>query len=385
MPAERRVYLDNAASTPLSPEAFEAMRPYLLEQYGNPSSTHAHGRALRHAIEQSRRTIAQCLGASPSELVFTSGGTEADNIAILGTVQGLGIGHAISARTEHHAVLHPLEELAAAGLLEVHWLDVDAQGHIDLVQLQDLLARLPRCLVSLMYGNNETGTLHDVQQIGTLCRAHDAVFHSDTVQAMGHLPIDLAQLPIDLLTASAHKFYGPKGCGFLYVRKGLKLAHLMSGGGQERNLRPGTEYVPGIVGMARALAHCYETLDTKNAHLRDLKQYMQAGLLARFPGVVFNGDMTPEGSLPTVLNAALPGGEDDCMLLFNLDLRGVSASGGSACGAGALMGSHVLHAQGLPAGRIQHSIRFSFGVQNQREDIDYALAQLQEIVPTPVI
>jgi len=235
-----------------------------------------------------------------------------------------------------------------------------------------------------MHGNNEIGTLHDLQAIGTICREFGALFHSDTVQTMGHFHYDLAELPVDMLSASAHKFYGPKGTGFLYLRKGVRIPALIEGGGQERNLRAGTENLPGIIGMAFALKKCQDNLTSKTKHLWALKRHMKAGLESILPGVAFNGE-TEEGlSLPTVLNAALPCGENDCMLLFSLDLHGISASGGSACNSGANMGSHVLRGIGASPNALMNSIRFSFGPQNSLEELDYVLEKLQEVVPQPV-
>jgi cysteine desulfurase len=379
------IYLDNAASTPIDPEVLEQMMPFLAGHAGNPSSTHQHGRHLRGAIEQSRRTIAQCLGASPAEICFTSGGTEADNLAIQGAVSAYGIQHIISTRIEHHAVTHVLEQLEARGKVKVTWLQVDATGNIRHDDLRSALQTNPRSLVSLMHANNEIGTLHDIAAIGEICAAYDALFHSDTVQSMGHIPFDLQSLHLHFATASAHKFYGPRGIGFLYVRQGVRIPALFQGGGQERNLRPGTENVAGCVGMAFALQKCYGQLDTKNLHLWDLKQYMQERLLQEFPGTEFNGETARGMSLPTVLNTALPSQEEDPMLLFHLDLMGVSVSGGSACNSGANQGSHVLQGIGCSPERINRSVRFSFGLQNTRAEIDTTLDLLAEIISAPVV
>ncbi|RMG67111.1 MAG: cysteine desulfurase [Bacteroidetes bacterium] len=372
------IYLDNAASTPMAPEVWEAMAPWLQAHYGNPSSTHAWGRKLRNAIEESRRTIAGHLGAQPGEIYFTSGGTEADNLAIRGAVAAYGLTHIVSAPTEHHAVTHPIEELAEAGMVQVHWLQVDPHGHIDLGELEDVLARAPRSLVSLMYGNNEIGTLHELAAIGEICTRYDALLHSDTVQAMGHLKLNFQSLPVHMATASAHKFYGPKGVGFLYLRKGTRVPPMITGGGQERNLRAGTENVPGIVGMAHALDRCYRDLEAKNAHLEQLKAHFRAGLEARFPGLRIHGD--PARSLPTVLNVGFPGEGDDPMLLFHLDLRGIAASGGSACNSGANTGSHVLRAIGVPDAAQARAVRFSFGWQNTLAELDLALEAVADIL-----
>ncbi len=375
-----KVYFDNAASAPMDPHVFEHMKPYYCDWVGNPSSTHAHGRALRAVIEESRRTIANLLNCSPGEICFTSGGTEADNMAIRGAVKGYGIKHIISAHTEHHAVGHSIEELEKEGLIQAHWLKVNDKGEIDLKELESLLQAHPNALVCLMHGNNEIGTLHDIEAIGHLCKAHGAHFHSDTVQTMGHFAYDLQKIPVDFLVASAHKFYGPKGVGFLFMRNDKKIPSMIHGGGQERNHRAGTENIVSIIGMAYALKKCVENLEKKTTHLKELKRYMKAQLESHIPGVAFNGNTDIENSLPTVLNVAPPCGEGDAMLTFMLDLAGISASGGSACNSGANQGSHVLNALGHPASRCMNSVRFSFGPQNTKEEIDYAVSELTKIV-----
>lgn len=379
-----KVYLDNAASSPLATEVFDHMKPYFLEFQGNPSSTHSHGRHLRNAIEEARRVIASGLKVSPSEIFFTSGGTEADNTAIMGAVKSHHIQHIVSARTEHHAVTHTIEHLEAAGKVSVTWLAVDAKGHIDLAELEEVVAHTPHTLVSLMHGNNEIGTLHDIAAIGEICRRHKALFHSDTVQTMGNIGLDFSLIPVDFAAASAHKFYGPKGAGFMFVRKGVKIPALIHGGGQERNMRAGTENVAFIVGMACALDHCNQTLTHKTAHILDLKTYMKAQLQSQIPGVRFNGETDPLRSLPSVLNTTFPCGEEDAMLLFHLDLAGISASGGSACSSGALMGSHVLREIGADKETLLNSVRFSFGVQNTKEEIDLVVETVKKLVPQPV-
>lgn len=379
------IYLDNAASTPLDPEVFAHMTPYFCEQIGNPSSTHAHGRNLRNLIEQARRTIAGHIGANPGEIYFTSGGTEADNMAIVGAVQAYPITHIISTVIEHHAVTHTIEHLEAAGKIKAIWLPLDQKGNIDLEDLRAALQEAPKALVSLMHANNEIGTLHDIHAIGELCKEHDALFHSDTVQTMGTLAYDVSSLNVDFLAASAHKFYGPKGVGFLYIRKGIKIPSLILGGSQERNMRPGTENLPGILGMAYAFDKCYKNLQHKNEHLWSLKTYMKEQLERHLPGVSFNGETEAGKSNPTVLNVAMPCNEADCMLLFNLDIHGISVSGGSACNSGANLGSHVLRGIGASRNALMNSIRFSFGMPNTKEEIDITIGKLQEIVKQPVI
>lgn len=375
-----KVYFDNAASAPMDSDVFEHMKPYYCDWVGNPSATHSHGRALRALIEESRRTIADLLNCSPGEICFTSGGTEADNMAIRGSVAGLGVKHIISAHTEHHAVSHTIEELEKAGKVKAHWLAVNQQGEIDHSELEKLLSTLDNVLVCLMHGNNEIATLHDLKAIANLCKAHGALFHSDTVQTMGHFAYDLQEIPVDFLVGSAHKFYGPKGVGFLFMRKDKKLPSMIYGGGQERSHRAGTENLVSIVGMAHALKKCYSILEKKTTHLKELKSYMKAQLESQIPGVAFNGVTDIENSLPTVLSVAPPCGEGDAMFTFMLDLAGISVSGGSACNSGANLGSHVLRALGLPGSRCSNSVRFSFGPKNTKEEVDYAVSELAKIV-----
>lgn len=375
-----KVYFDNAASAPMDREVFEHMMPYYCDWVGNPSSTHAHGRALRAVIEEARRTIAEALNCSPGEICFTSGGTEADNMAIRGAVSGHGVKHIISAHTEHHAVGHTIEELEKEGKVQAHWLSVNEWGQIDHAELESLLVAHDNVLVSLMHGNNEIGTLHDIKAIAELCKAHGALFHSDTVQTMGHFHYDLQEIPVDYLVGSAHKFYGPKGVGFLFMRKDKKLPSLLWGGGQERSHRAGTENLVSIVGMAYALKKCMDNLETKTTHLKELKSYMKAQIESNIPDVKFNGITDIDQSLPTVLSVAPPCGDGDAMLTFMLDLAGVSASGGSACNSGANQGSHVLRALGHPTSRSSNSVRFSFGPANTKEEVDYAVAEFAKIV-----
>ncbi|MEM6345009.1 MAG: cysteine desulfurase family protein [Bacteroidota bacterium] len=385
MNLDSRIYLDNAASTPLDPEVFSHMQPWFLQHPGNPSSTHAYGRPLRNAIEAARRDIAKVIGAQTGEIFFTSGGTEADNLAIKGAVCGLGHKHIISSPIEHHAVTHTIENLVEKGEATVSWLQPDAKGNIDLQALEDLLKTHPKSLVSLMHGNNEIGTLNDIQAIGALCESYGALFHSDTVQTMGNLPINVQEINVHFLAASAHKFNGPKGTGFLFVRRGYKIPAQIDGGSQERNLRAGTENVASIVGMAAALQKCDRMMKEKQAKLWELKQHMKSLLETAFPDVRFNGETEPGKSLPTVLNVAFPCGEDDAMLLFNLDLAGIAVSGGSACNSGANIGSHVLRGIGADRSALINSVRFSFGSQNTKAEINQTLEQLKAIVKTPAM
>ncbi len=385
MNMDSRIYLDNAASTPLDPEVFSHMQPWFLEHPGNPSSTHAFGRPLRNAIEAARRDIAKVIGAQTGEIFFTSGGTEADNLAIKGAVCGLGHKHIISSPIEHHAVTHTIENLVEKGDATVSWLNLDAKGNIDLAELESLLKAHPKSLVSLMHGNNEIGTLNDIQAIGALCEMHGAIFHSDTVQTMGNLPINVQEVNVHFLAASAHKFNGPKGTGFLFVRRGYKIPAQIDGGSQERNLRAGTESVASIVGMSAALQKCDRMMDEKQSKLWGLKQHMKSLLEASFPAVRFNGEIEPGKSLPTVLNVAFPCGEEDAMLLFNLDLAGIAVSGGSACNSGANIGSHVLRGIGADRSALINSVRFSFGAQNTKEEINQTVEKLKAIIKTPAM
>jgi cysteine desulfurase len=376
-----RVYLDNAASTPLHPDVLQDMMPYFTEVQGNPSSVHYHGRQLKNAVESARKTIATLLHCSPAEIAFTSGGTEADNLALRSAILGLNIPHVITTRIEHHAVEYPLLALEKEGKVKIHWLDTDSKGNISLDQLESLLQSNSPALVSLMHGNNEIGTLIPFSDVGELCLKYNALFHSDTVQTMGHLPYDLAQMPVHFVTAAAHKFNGPKGVGFLYTRQGTLIPPMILGGGQERNMRAGTENVPGIIGMASALQKCYDHIQEKETHLIQLKQYFKTQLLSRFPGITFNGETDPDKSLSTVLNVCFPG-KEDLMLLFNLDISNVSASGGSACTSGSVHTSHVLHHIGLAEEKAVNSVRFSFGYQNTQEELDFVLLKLEEILKT---
>lgn len=374
----KRVYFDNAATTPLDEAVFEAMRPYMLEYFGNPSSIHSHGRQVRAAIEKARKKVADLLNTSPSEIFFTSGGTEADNTAIRCTVREYGVKNLITSPLEHHAVLHTVEMLAKSEGTALHFLDVDSRGNLSLNQLEDFLQKYPDSLVTLMHGNNEIGTMNDIHAIASLCREHRAFFHSDTVQTMGHFRHDLQELKPSFLVGSAHKFHGPKGVGFLYVNHENKIHPFIHGGAQERNMRGGTENVYGIIGLAKALEMAYDHMDEHRKHIESLKGYMIEKLKSAVEGIEFNG-MSGEldKSLYTVLSVCLPPGEDNDMLLFNLDINGISASGGSACSSGSNIGSHVLTALGTDPNK--GAIRFSFSRHNTKGEVDYVVGKLVEI------
>jgi cysteine desulfurase len=374
-----KVYLDNAATTPLDPEVFEVMKPFLMEDFGNPSSTHSHGRKVRAAIESSRKKIAELLSCTPGEIIFTSGGTEADNTLIINGINAYGIKHAISTPIEHHAVTHTLEILEKQGAIDLHHVKLDEKGHVDLEDLEKLLQQYPNALISLMHANNEIGNLLDIHRVGELAKHYKAFFHSDTVQTMGHYKHDMKNLYVCGMTAGAHKFHGPKGVGFMYIRKDRKIGQFIHGGAQERNMRGGTENTYGIIGLAKALEIAYRDMAEHENHIKELKARMIHKLRENIPGVSFNGDSANlEKSLYTVLNVSLPESEENSMLLFNLDLQGISASGGSACSSGATTGSHVLAA--LYPGSNRGAVRFSFSKYNKAEDIDFTVNKLAEIL-----
>lgn len=373
-----RVYLDNAATTPLDKEVFDAMAPFMLEHFGNPSSIHSHGREVRSAIEKARRTVATLLNTSPAEIFFTSGGTEADNSAIVCSCRSLGIKHAVTTKLEHHAVLHTMEMLEKNGEMQVSYLRHDERGNLDLEHLQEILANQPRTIVSVMHANNEIGTLNDIEKIGEICRKYDAIFHSDTVQTMGHYKHDVQKLGANFIIGSAHKFHGPKGVGFLYCDAGTKIQPLIQGGAQERNMRGGTENVYGIIGLAKALEIAYRDMEEHQKHMQGLKDRLIYKLREQMEDVCFNG-MSEYGdkSLYTVLNVSLPASDINEMLLFSLDIAKISASGGSACSSGANAGSHVLRALGVDPSR--GSVRFSFSKYNTEAEIDYVAETLAKM------
>ncbi len=378
-----RIYLDNAATTPIDKAVLEAMLPMMEMNFGNPSSIHGHGREARSAIERARKNIAGILNASPAEITFTSGGTEADNMAIISSIEHYDISHAITSRIEHHAVLHTLEYLTKKRGIKLSFVELDTKGHIDLSHLEELLRNNPKTLVSLMHGNNEIGNLLNLEKVGQLCEDYEAIFHSDTVQTMGHYRHDLQQMKIDFLVGAAHKFHGPKGVGFLYINAKNKIQPLIHGGSQERNMRGGTENIYGIVGMAKALEIAYSGMDSHRQHIEGLKQRMIAKLRQNIEDVQFNGDADNlEKSLYTVLNVSFPATEEADMFLFNLDINKISASGGSACTSGTDIGSHVLTALGVLPER--PSVRFSFSKHNTVEEIDFVVEKLVDLVKVAV-
>lgn len=373
------VYLDNAATTPMAPEVFEAMAPFMKEYFGNPSSTHSFGRKTKNAIEIARKSIAKELNAEPSEIIFTSGGTEADNIALRCSVMDLGVERIITSTIEHHAVGHTAESLIASNHVEVVYVKLTEKGSVDLKDLEQLLkASDKKTLVSLMHGNNEIGNLICLKTVTNLCHQNNALFHSDTVQTMGHYRFDLKENPIDFITCAAHKFHGPKGVGFLYVNKKVKLKTLMFGGSQERGHRGGTENLYGIIGMAKAVELAYSDLEEHQNQIQGLKTYMKDQLVKINDKISFNGELEPENSLYTVLNVCFPENEKSGMFLFSLDINGIAASGGSACSSGSNQGSHVLSA--LEKTNPCQAIRFSFGRYTTKEEIDYTLEKVKEML-----
>lgn len=378
------VYLDNAATTPVLPEVAQAMLPYLTEFFGNPSSSHAFGRKTKSALEQSRRTIAKHLNCSPAEIFFTSGGTEADNLAMHAAIHDLGCKHIITSAIEHSAVIKTAEVMSKQHGLKLSLVKLHSNGDVDLSDLENLLASNEKSFVTLMHGNNEIANLLPLKTVSELCEKHGAILHSDTVQTMGHYPFDLQNLNIHFLNASAHKFHGPKGVGFIYVNKKIKINPDITGGGQERGVRGGTENISGIIGMAKALELSYSDLSEHRAHISRLKQYMAATLEASIPGIIFNGNSRNVDSLYTVLSTTMPPTSNSDMLLFLLDLEGVACSGGSACSSGALKGSHVLNAiDALQPGCA--SIRFSFSRLNTQAEVDYAVERVRAICLEPAI
>jgi cysteine desulfurase len=378
-----RVYLDNAATTPIAPEVIEAMIPVLKECFGNPSSSHFYGRQSKAMIETSRRSVAKLLNCQPSEIIFTSGGTEADNMAIHSSVNQMGVKHIITSELEHHAVGHTVAALNDSGKIKVSYVKVDEKGNVDLEDLEQLLQSKEKTLVSLMHANNEIATLLPLKKVSEMCRKHGAYFHSDTVQTMGHYAFDLQDLDIDFITCAAHKFHGPKGIGFLYVNKNIKVESLIHGGAQERGLRGGTENVYGIVGLAKAMDLAYEDVEGHQKHVQGLKTYMHDELKRTFHDIAFNGETHQEKSLYTVLNVCFPASSKGGMLLFTLDLKGVAASGGSACSSGAAKGSHVL--EGIKADMTRPNVRFSFSRYTSKEEINFALEQVRSVYEKAVV
>ncbi len=371
------IYMDNAATTPLREEALEAMVNAYREHYGNSSSVHRIGQAAREALERAREEFAACVGAKPEEVVFTGGGTESDNLAIRGAAMAARErgDHIVTCAAEHHAVLHCCRALEGEGF-RVTYLPVDAEGIVDLERYRDALEERT-VLVSIMLANNETGALQPIEEMSRIARERGILFHCDAVQAAGKMRLDVRELGADLLAFSGHKFYGPKGVGALYIRKGVEIVPIMQGGHHENGMRPGTVNVPAIVGMARALRLATEEVEETAARLGALREELASGIMERIDGVRRNG--SAERSLPNVLNLSFEGAEGEALLLA-LDVAGVAVSTGSACTSGSLEPSHVLMAMGIPPRIAQCSLRFSLGRYNRAEEIDYVLDVLPGIV-----
>ncbi len=375
---QKRIYFDNAATTALAPGVLDAMLPYMTEKFGNPSSIYSYGRESRLAIESARKSVANILNAHPAEIFFTSGGTESSNTAITASVRDLGCKRIITSPIEHHAVLHTVEYLRNRGETQFSFVKLLPNGHIDLENLEHLLAGSEeKTLVSLMHANNEIGNLLNLQTVGEMCKLYGAIFHSDTVQTVGHYPIDLRHTPVHFITAAAHKFHGPKGVGLLYINENVSIHPYIHGGSQERNMRAGTENLYGIVGFAKALELATATYATDSAFIKSIKQYMAEQLKKHIKGVGFNGDFTGR-SLYTVLNVSLPKTEKSEMLLFNLDINNICASGGSACTSGADQGSHVIRSINNNPNRV--AVRFSFCRHNTKEEVDMVVEKLKELI-----
>jgi len=372
-----RIYLDNAATTALDKEVLDTMLPYMTTHFGNPSSIYSYGRETRLALENARKTVARLLGAHPGEIFFTSGGTEANNTAILASLRDLGCKHIITSPIEHHAVLHTVSHYTTDGISH-SYVKLLPDGHIDLKNLEEQLANAGvKCLVSLMHANNEIGNLLSINAVSALCKKYNAIFHSDCVQTVGHYPIDLSRIQVDFISAAGHKFHGPKGTGILYVSRELQIKPMIHGGGQERNMRAGTENVYGIVGFAKALELAMLNYEKDSAYIKSLKSYMAEQLVEKIPAVSFNGDYAGS-SLYTVLNASFPLTERSEMLLFNLDINNICVSGGSACSSGANQGSHVINTISGDPNKV--AIRFSFSRHNTKEEIDQVISKLKELL-----
>lgn len=376
---EQFVYADNAATTKLSPAVLEAMMPYLTEEYGNPSSLYRFGNHAKRAIEQARKEVADVLGAEPFEILFTGGGTEADNWVkeIMRSLKARGKNHFITSAVEHHALLHSAQRLQKEGF-EVTFIPVDREGRIDPEQVRAAI-RPETGLVSIMFANNEIGTIYPIQEIGAICRQAGVLFHTDAVQAAGHLPINVKEMNIDLLSLSAHKFHGPKGVGAFYCRRGIPLPSLIDGGAQERGKRAGTENVAGIVGLGAALRLANEEMSETSARVSAMRDRLIDGILQTVPMCRLNGPR--HNRLPGNCNISFLGIEGESLLL-RLDLAGIAASSGSACASSSLDPSHVLLAIGLPHEVAHGSVRLSLSDYNTEEDVDYILEKLPEIVST---
>ena len=377
------VYFDSAATTQIREEVVDKMTSVLKENYGNPSSTHSFGRSSKSLIEQARKTVAGILNVKASEIVFTSGGTEADNLALNSAVRDLKVERIITSKIEHHAVLYTVNQLQECYDVEVEYVNIDEKGHVDIQDLEERLKSSDKkTLVSLMHVNNEIGNMLDLKKTAELVKSYDALFHSDTVQSIGHFKLDLEEIPVDFTAVSAHKFHGPKGVGFAFVRRNSGLKPLIFGGEQERGHRAGTEGVHNIVGLEESLKLAYENLEEEKDYVLSLKKHFIAGLKKEIPGVKFNGACEDlENSTYTLLNVCLPVSQEKAlMLLFQLDLKGIACSKGSACQSGSEQGSHVLNAFLSEEDKKKPSLRFSFSRYNTKEEIDYVITTLKDFI-----
>lgn len=373
-----KVYLDNAATTSMDEEVIVAMLPIMRENFGNPSSVHSLGRSSRAIIEKARKKIATYINAVPAEIFFTAGGTEADNMVLRSCTEDLGVNHIITSAIEHHAVIDTSNLISKNENVDLSLVNIDEKGYVDLAHLEQLLKenKDKKTLVSLMHANNEIGNLLPLKKVADLCKLYGALFHSDTVQTVGHYRFDVRDLKIDFMTCSAHKFHGPKGTGFLFVNSDLQLKPIITGGAQERNMRAGTENIYGIVGLTKAMEIAHRDMENHEKHIKGLKYYMVEELKKALPNIEFNGDPLGD-SLYTVLNARFPHSDMDEMLIYNLDIEGICASGGSACSSGSSVGSHVLSHIGIDMEK--PSLRFSFSKYNTKEEIDYTINVIKEL------
>ncbi|EAP86082.1 cysteine desulfurase family protein [Croceibacter atlanticus] len=379
----RKVYFDSAATTQVRKEVIEKMTQVMSECYGNPSSTHAFGRAAKTLIEQARKDVAKHLNVSAGEIIFTSGGTEADNLAICSSVKDLGVTRIITSRIEHHAVLHTVQEMQDKHNVTVDYVNLKDCGSIDSSHLEELLGNsTEKTLVSLMHINNEVGNMLDIKAVAKLCKSHNALFHCDTVQSVGHFKLDFSEIPVDFTAVSAHKFHGPKGVGFAFIRKNSGLKPMIVGGSQERGIRAGTESVHNIVGLSEALNISYANLEEEKSYIKSLKQYFKDQLQEHIPEASLNGGCSDnDNSTYTLLNVCLPiAAEKAVLLLFQLDLNGIACSKGSACQSGSGQASHVLQAI-LEDDKLKRpSVRFSFSKYNTKEEIDYVIGVLKNFM-----
>ncbi len=379
----KKVYLDNAATTQVRENVIVKMQDALANSYGNPSSTHSFGRSAKTAIESARKTIAKYMNAHPAEIIFTSGGTEADNMILRCAVRDLNVKTIITSKIEHHAVLHTVEDLANEKGVKVAYVDLDEFGNPDIAHLKTLLQQDDsKKLVSLMHVNNEIGNKIDISVVCELCHSYDALFHSDTVQSIGHYHWDVKAVPADFLTAAAHKFHGPKGIGFAYIKRNSGLKPMISGGSQERGFRAGTESFHNIVGLEKAFVEAYDNLEAETTYVSELKSYFIDSIKKEIPAAKFNGysgDM--EKSTFTLVNVCLPiDPQKALMLLFHLDMKGIACSKGSACQSGSDLGSHVLTEILSDDDLKKPSVRFSFSIYNTKEELDYTVQALKEFV-----